>query len=132
MEKREHIRLPKHFRVELHELTFPVGDSKGHEVNTLDISAGGILVESGTGYAVGDKVTVKIYIAGFNKFHSGFLKVFESDAGQYLQAIAEVVRVDEQCGQFRIGIRFLDVHEDDFSALERFIKKTAGAESAAN
>jgi c-di-GMP-binding flagellar brake protein YcgR len=56
---------------------------------------------------------------------SRFFKVFESDAGQFLQAIAEVVRVDEVVPftSYHLGVRFLDIDHDDWNALRNFIAK---------
>ena len=124
-EKRKHYRLPKNFRVELREFKFPLARQKAHEIFSVDISAGGLLVECGRNFAVGEKLQVKIFIASLNKYHPGFFKVFESDAGQYLQAIAEVVRSEERIPltRYALGLRFLDVDHDDWNALRNFIMK---------
>jgi hypothetical protein len=82
-------------------------------------------VVCGQKFKDGDKLQVKIFIPSLNKFHSGYFKVFESDAGQYLQAIAEVVRIEEimPLTRYKHGIRFLDVDFDDLQALRRFISR---------
>lgn len=126
-ERRQEVRLPKNFRVELREFRFPLARQRKHAVCCADISAGGMSVDCGQKFKEGDKLQVKIYIPSLNKFHSGFFKVFESDAGQYLQAIAEVVRVEEvmPLTRYKHGIKFLDVDFDDLQALRRFIGKSA-------
>ncbi|NJB69422.1 c-di-GMP-binding flagellar brake protein YcgR [Desulfobaculum xiamenense] len=125
-DRRQETRLPKNFRVELREFRFPLARQPKHEVCCADISAGGMSVECGRKFQEGDKLQVKIYIPSLNKFHPGFFKVFESDAGQYLQAIAEVVRVQDimPLTRYKHGIRFLDVDYDDLQALRSFIGKS--------
>jgi c-di-GMP-binding flagellar brake protein YcgR len=122
-ERRQHERVRKSFRVEIGELAFPLPDEPGHEASLLDIAAGGVAVLSPVPFEAGTRLQVKIYIASLNKFHSGYLKIFESDAGQYLQAIAEVVRTEAVAGAWRLGVRFLDIHEDDWRALEKVLAK---------
>ncbi|EPR37306.1 type IV pilus assembly PilZ [Desulfovibrio sp. X2] len=124
-DRRQYQRLPKNFRVEVREFKFPLVQQKPHEVCCTDISEGGLRVECPDRFEVGDKVTVKIFIPSLNKFHPGFLKVFESDAGQYLQAIAEIMWVEERGGEpgYALGIRFLDVDHNDWKALGNLIRK---------
>ena len=124
-DKRRDCRLEKNFRVEIREFRFPLAKQPSFEVHCADISAGGLLLECRRKFAVGDKLQVKIFIPSLNKYHPGFFKVFESDAGQFLQAIAEVVRADEVVPftSYHLGIRFLDIDHDDWNALRNFISK---------
>ncbi len=124
-DKRKDCRLEKNFRVEIREFRFPLAKQPSYEVTCADISAGGLLLECRKKFEAGDKLQVKIFIPSLNKYHPGFFKVFESDAGQFLQAIAEVVRVDDVVPftSWHIGIRFLDIDHDDWNALRNFIAK---------
>jgi len=124
-DKRKDCRLEKNFRVEIREFRFPLAKQPSFEVRCVDISVSGLLLECRRKFAIGDKLQVKIYIPSLNKYHPGFFKVFESDAGQFLQAIAEVVRVDEVVPftSYHLGIRFLDIDHDDWNALRNFIAK---------
>jgi c-di-GMP-binding flagellar brake protein YcgR len=124
-DKRKDNRLEKDFRVEIREFRFPLAKQPSFDVRCADISAGGLLLECRRKFAVGDKLQVKIFIPSLNKYHPGFFKVFESDAGQFLQAIAEVVRVDDVVPftSYHLGIRFLDIDHDDWNALRNFISK---------
>ncbi len=125
-DKRKDFRLPKNFRVEIREFRFPLARQKSMEVSCGDISAGGMLVQSPQRFEVGTKLQVKIFIPSLNKYHPGFFKVFESDAGQHLQAIAEVVREEMivPLTRYDLGIKFLDVDYDDWNALRTFINRT--------
>ncbi len=125
-DKRKDFRLPKNFRVEIREFRFPLARQKSMEVRCGDISAGGMLVQSPQRFEVGTKLQVKIFIPSLNKYHPSYFKVFESDAGQHLQAIAEVVREDTvvPLTRYDLGIKFLDVDYDDWNALRNFISRT--------
>jgi len=124
-DKRRDCRLEKNFRVEIREFRFPLAKQPSYEVQCADISAGGLLLECRKKFEIGDKLQVKIFIPSLNKYHPGFFKVFESDAGQFLQAIAEVVRADDLVPftSYHLGIRFLDIDHDDWNALRNFISK---------
>ncbi|HDQ41091.1 MAG TPA: PilZ domain-containing protein [Desulfonatronum sp.] len=124
-EKRDHQRLRKPFQVEIRQFAFPVQKQPVIEVHSVDISGGGLLVHCSRKFTVGDKLHVTIYIPSLNKFHPGFFKVFESDLGQSLTAVAEVARIQEAVPQhdYALGLRFLDVYEDDWKALENMILK---------
>ena len=123
-ERREHSRLPVPYRLELAEFAYPLDDQPRYEAVCDDVSAGGLAVTVGHRFALGDKVLVRLYMSRLNKFHPGFFKVFESEVGQSLQAVAEVVRAEDETGGggCRIGLRFTDVYEDDWRALHGLIQ----------
>lgn len=127
--RRRYARLPKSFRVEVSEFAFPLSGQPLHEVKSADISAGGVRVDSPKRFEPGDKVQVRVYIPSLNKYHPGFMKVFESDAGQYFMAIAEVAWVEEAVPLTRyvLGLKFLDVDQDDWTALTNLIRKQLSA-----
>jgi len=116
-ERREYTRLPRSFRVEIQKLAFPLHAHAAQVVQCVDISAGGLRLKCRDGFELGDKVQVRVFIPSLNKYHPGFMKVFESDTDQSLQAIGEVVRLDRGAGVWTLGIRFVDVDQDDWKAL---------------
>ncbi|WP_245588388.1 PilZ domain-containing protein [Desulfocurvus vexinensis] len=126
-DRRNDFRLPKAFRVEVTEFKFPLARQPRYEVLCADISVGGMKIECSHKFEPETKLQVKIFIPSFNKYHAGFFKVFESDAGQFMQAIAEVVRLRDVVPftRYEMGIRFLDIDHDDWQALRKFISKSA-------
>ncbi|GAB1410633.1 PilZ domain-containing protein [Desulfovibrionales bacterium] len=122
--RRKHDRVPKAYRLELQELVFPLHQQAKIAATCEDVSAGGLAVVTRKKFAVGDKLQVRLYMARLNKFHPGFFKVFESDVDQSLQAVAEVVRVDERIPltSYRLGLRFTDVYDDDWRALHGLLQ----------
>lgn len=125
-ERRQDKRIPKNLRVEFREFKFPLVQQPTREARCIDISAGGMCISCSEQYSEQTKLQVKIFIPGFNKYHPGYFKVFESDAGQFFQAIAELVRVKEvlPLSRYELGIQFLDIDSQDWSALRKFILRT--------
>ncbi|SDB43501.1 PilZ domain-containing protein [Desulfonatronum thiosulfatophilum] len=124
-EKRAHERLAKPFEVKIKAFAFPLHAQRSYEVHSMDISEGGLLVHCSRRFEIGEKLQVTIFIPSLNKFHPGFFKVFESDTDQHLIAVAEVVRVES--GGFgndhALGLKFIDIYEDDWQALKNLILK---------
>lgn len=123
--RRQYERLPKHFRVDVSRLAFPLQAQSTHTTAAADISAGGLRVETSQAMEVGDLVQVRVYIPSLNKFHPGFMKGLESDLNQYLQAIAQVAWVEAVVpgSSYTLGLRFSDVDGDDWRALKSLLDK---------
>lgn len=126
-ERRSFERLPRQFRVQLMPLAF--ADSRQPTLSTrcLNISAGGILLEAERFIQVGEKVQVRLFLPRLNKYHPSYFKVFESSVDQNVLAVAEVVRCETKAPghSYEIGIKFLDVYEDDWQALYRMLQAEA-------
>ncbi|WP_045221811.1 PilZ domain-containing protein [Desulfonatronum thioautotrophicum] len=124
-EKRAHVRLTKPFEVTIRPFVFPLQRQPASEVHSVDISEGGLLVHCAKRFHVGDKLQVTIFIPSLNKHHPGFFKVFESDLDQSLTAVGEVVHTREIVAlrDYAVGVKFLDIYEDDWQALRMLILK---------
>ncbi|MFP4071158.1 MAG: PilZ domain-containing protein [Desulfovibrionales bacterium] len=124
-ERREYERLKRAFTVVLRRFEFPLASQQRIELRCRNISAGGILIDCPVRFQQGELVEATITIPSLNKFHPGFFKVFENDAEQNLVAVAEVVRSVERVPgvSHELGIRFKDVYEDDWKALQAMIRK---------
>jgi len=122
-ERREYSRVPRRFRVEVAGLSLSEPSTPPVEARCENISAGGLLLNSPQAFQLGDRLQVRLFIPRLNKFHPSYFKVFESATGQNLLAVAEVVRAEKGAdGLERIGIKFLDVYEDDWQALYRLLQ----------
>lgn len=123
-DKRNALRLPKPYQVEIKHLTFPIVAEAFLETTCSDISAGGLCVEAEKALEKGDKCQVRIRIPRLNKYSSAFFKVHENDSEQYLMALAEVAWVRPSGSSFLMGFRFIDADADALDALERLIEKS--------
>ena len=122
-DQRQYLRLPRPYRVQVRELVFPIAKDPLLEGTVHDISRGGLCVESPDPYDKGASWHVSVHIPLLNKFTSGFFKVYENDAEQYFQAIAEVAWCRQVRSGYLVGIKFTNIDDDLSSALERLIDK---------
>jgi hypothetical protein len=121
--KRQYMRLPRPYRVQARELVFPIAKDPLIETDCNDIGKGGLCVESHMLLPVGTRLHVNVHIPLLNKFTSGFFKVYENDAEQYFQAIADVAWVRPSGDMHLMGLKFINVDQDMCEALGRMIEK---------
>ncbi len=119
--KRQYLRLPRPYRVQARELVFPIAKDPLIDVPCTDISKGGLCVESRSPLPVGTRLHVSVHIPLLNKFSSGFFKVYENDAEQYFQAIADVAWVRSRNGAHLMGLQFVNADEDLCKALGKLV-----------
>ncbi|MDR2489319.1 MAG: PilZ domain-containing protein [Desulfovibrio sp.] len=119
--KRQHMRLPRPYRVQARELVFPITKNPMMDVACTDISKGGLCVESRSPLPPGTRLHVSVHIPLLNKFSSGFFKVYENDAEQYFQAIADVAWVKVHDGVHLMGLQFVNADEDLCNALGKLV-----------
>ncbi len=122
-DRREYKRLNKELKVEVRRFVFPIKSQRVIASRCLNISPGGILLEVHEPFSVGDKLQLTLYVPGLNKYHPSFFKVFESSVNQSLIAVAEVVRMERAFGTYRLGIKFLNIYEDDWKALYNLLMR---------
>lgn len=119
--KRQYLRLPRPYRVQARELVFPIAKDPLIDVNCNDISKGGLCVESASPLPVGTRLHISVHIPLLNKFSSGFFKVYENDAEQYFQAIADVAWVRSRNGVHLMGLQFVNADEELCKALGKLV-----------
>jgi hypothetical protein len=119
--KRKFLRLPRPYRVQARELIFPIAKDPLLDVQCNDISKGGICVESNSPLPVGTRLHISVHIPLLNKFSSGFFKVYENDADQYFQTIADVAWVKAGGRAHLMGLRFVDADESLCNALGKLV-----------
>ncbi len=127
--RRRFVRLPKGYSVEINEFKFPITNQERVSATCSDISTGGVCLESPEAFEPGARLQVRVNIPRLNKFMPGFFKVYENDAEQYLQAIAEVAWSEPVPGGHQVGLRFIDLDPDTTRALTGLIKKALAEEA---
>ena len=120
--KREYLRLPRPYRVQARELVFPIAKDPLIDTESRDISKGGLCVESDSELPVGTRLHVTVHIPLLNKFHSGFFKVYENDAEQYFQAVADVSWTRASGGKYLLGLSFVNADEDITKAVNKLVQ----------
>jgi len=119
--KRRYRRLPKSSALKISTLSFS-GKTDEDNVVYKDVGGGGILFESGALYNIGTLLKLKVDVPGWGKFINNFKRPEENDK-KVLTAIGEVVRVEEinKDKLYEIGVKFVNLHENDFKALMKYI-----------
>ncbi len=124
-EQRRYPRIPKDIAVEVQPLTYPPPKDPAETARSKDISRGGICFLSETPHEPGSVLNLKIDLkglAGYKRPHSRLVDL--SDA-QPLTAIGEVAWCRPSAHDsslYDVGIRFVNIYEDDERALVRYLK----------
>ncbi len=71
-DRRKYQRLNKELRVELKRFIFPVKSQKVIKTKCLNISPGGILLDVGEKFNIGEKIQLTLYVPGLNRYHPSF------------------------------------------------------------
>lgn len=122
-EKRKYLRLPRPYRVQARELVFPIAKDPLIDASCMDIGKGGLCVEAKNALPVGTRLHINVHIPLLNKFSTSFFKVYENDADQYFQAIADVAWVKPHGGAHIMGLKFVNADDEMCEALGRMIEK---------
>ena len=120
--KREYLRLPRPYRVQARELVFPIAKDPLIDTESRDISKGGLCVEADAALPVGTRLHVTVHIPLLNKFHSGFFKVYENDAEQYFQAVADISWSRPSGGKYLLGLTFVNADEEIAEAVNKLVQ----------
>ena len=120
-DKRRYLRLPRPYRVQARELVFPIAKDPLIDGECTDISRGGLCVESTSPLPVGTRLHVSVHIPLLNRFSNAFFKVYENDAEQYFQAIADVQWQRHVGARHLLGLHFVNADEDLCTALGKLV-----------
>lgn len=126
MDKRQYQRLPRPYRVEARELVFPIARNPLFASECCDISRGGLCVESPKMLPVGTRLQISVHIPLLNKFSPSFYKIYENDAEQYFNAIADVAWARPSGGMYLLGLTFINADPDMCKALGSLVNKAFG------
>lgn len=121
-EKRDFLRVPKEAPVEVSELTYPLPERDECTVLGKNLSCGGICILATSEYKPGTVLSLKISLAGFHGFKKKTM-VIDTSSIAPLTVIGEVVWCmmgTDETG-FEVGVKFLDIYEDDTIALECYL-----------
>jgi c-di-GMP-binding flagellar brake protein YcgR len=108
-EKRRHPRFSVDLPVEYYRIDSPIG----HTGRGLDISEGGLLIYFPEQMDLSQYLRLKLFFSLGSELNA-------------IEALAEVVWMDihlgETWGDYRCGIRFIDISPEDMSKLKNFLR----------
>jgi len=126
---RRYPRLPKEVRVEISELTYPLPAEPAEIGLSKNISPVGLCFLSESLFEPGTILTVDVYLAGWQRHKKDLAVLLDDEAlCRPLAVIGEVVwsREGAYGSKHEIGIKFRDIAEDDFQAIERALSFQGG------
>jgi c-di-GMP-binding flagellar brake protein YcgR len=112
-EKRRHPRFSVDLPIEYYRIDSPIG----HTGRGLDISEGGLLIYFPEQMDVSQYLRLKLFLSLGSELNA-------------IEALAEVVWMDihlgETWGDYRCGIRFIDISPEDMTKLRNFVRSLSG------
>ena len=96
-----------------------------------DVSGGGLLLNSPRAIPLATLLKLEIRVPGWGKHQHDqhFASLSDSEA-RPLVAVGEVVRVEAlDSGMYELGIKFLNVHSDDWASLLKFIEASTPSDA---
>jgi hypothetical protein len=123
---REFPRIAKTVLIEASVLSFPLPEI-GQKGVISNISGGGICFTSPVSYAPQTPLNLKINLVGWQEYKKPFSRLVDLSSGEPLTVIGEVVWCTEISDkpEYEVGIKFLNIYEDDHRALITYLKKNS-------
>ncbi|MDM8522574.1 PilZ domain-containing protein [Desulfococcaceae bacterium HSG8] len=120
--QREFPRILKEIPIEVARISYPVSEKPEKKCLSKNIGGGGICFTLRTPYEVGALLNLKISIPGWQSYKRPFSLFWDMSSDAPLTAVGEVVWCRKFPGGYDVGIRFLDIYEDDYNALMKYLE----------
>ncbi len=123
-EKRKFPRIPKQAPVEMTRVTFPLPAGPDGMGVGRDIGGGGICFFFPERVAEETTLSLKIDLKGWASHKKPHSRVMDIAAEEPLTAIGKVAwcRRSQNDNGFDVGIEFVDIYEDDYKALLKYLE----------
>lgn len=123
-DKRKFPRISRNIDIEVSLLTFPLSDAVIKNGASINIGGNGIRITSSDPYDPKTMLNLKINIIGWEGFKKPFSKFIDISSDACLRAVGEVVWCNKSAKDngYELGIKFLNIYEDDSKALIRYLK----------
>lgn len=125
--ERECIRVAKEVQIEIKKIEYPLTNTSAEEGITLDIAKNGICFTATSRYDVGTMLSLNITINGWHRHRKGLKAILSNELSETdtLTVIAEVIweKASTESNGFDIGVKFINVYEDDMIALEKYFSE---------
>ncbi len=119
-------RMPAPLKVKASVLSYPVLEDENIKGIGKNISQNGIRFISPVFYDPKTPLNLKISIPGWNEYKKPFSVLVDLSKDDFLTAIGEVVWCRKNGNnQYEIGVKFINIYEDDYKALCSYIKDSA-------
>jgi len=126
---RECSRIPKGVHVEVKKIEYPLSNEPGEKSTTRNIAKRGICFTASTLYKPGEMLSLNIKLNGWHRHRKGLTSILNNQLSQadVLTVIAEVIwskkSTSDSMVVYDIGVKFINIYEDDQIALESYFSK---------
>jgi len=127
-DKREFPRIPKNVTMTVKRLQYPMANVAAEPAITKDVTSMGVCFITSEFYEPGSLLNLDIDLHGWQQYLQNVFSIIDAATiTKPLTAIAEVVWSKKLPGDvgYKVGIRFKDIYEDDFQALQKYLTKIA-------
>ena len=124
---RECTRIPKEIQIEVKKIEYPLSDESEENGISKDIAKQGICFTTPTRYEPGKMLSLNMKINGWHRHRKGLKAILSNELSEtdLLTVIAEVIwaKTSTDSNGFDIGVKFINVYEDDMIALEKYFSE---------
>lgn len=129
---RECSRMPRGVHVEVKRIEYPLSDEPGEKSTTRNIAKRGICFTASSLYKPGETLSLNIKLNGWHRHRKGLSTILNNELPEsdILTVIAEVIWSKKSTHishsdivVYDIGVKFINVYEDDQIALEKYFSK---------
>lgn len=124
---RECTRIPRSVQIEILKLEYPLSNESGEKSTTRNIAKQGICFSSSTCYKPGETLSINIRLKGWHRHRKGLTAILNDELAKtdLLTVIAEVMWSKQAASShgYDIGVKFINVYEDDMIALEKYFSR---------
>ena len=129
-DNRDFPRLPKEVSVTITKLEYPFSTEADESGVLKNIAKGGLCLTVANAYEPETRLSLKINLKGWRRYLKSVASIIDDSAGTVattpLTAIAEVVWISPSSdGVYEIGVKFLDIYEDEYNALKKYLENMA-------
>ncbi|MCK5002055.1 MAG: PilZ domain-containing protein [Gammaproteobacteria bacterium] len=121
---RECTRIPKEIQIEIKKVEYPLSNKSEEDGISKDIAKQGICFTTPTQYEPGKMLSLNMKINGWHRHRKGLKTILSNELSEtdILTVIAEVVwtKASADGNDYDIGVKFINVYEDDMIALEKY------------
>lgn len=117
-------RIVKNFHVDISPISYPLPKDTQEEGICRNISCGGICFAVSKYYDPETLLSLKMKIMGFDGYKKPYSRILDIAAQSPMTAIGQVIwcKKAENNGGFEIGVKFVNICEDDYRALQHYLK----------
>ena len=123
-DQRKFPRISRSIEIEVSQLAFPLANAVIKNGTSVNIGENGIRITTSDPYPPKTLLNLKINIIGWEGFKKPFSRCIDISSGTGLTVVGEVVWCNKNAkdNDYHLGVRFLNIYEDDAKALIRYLK----------